>query len=162
MAKDKKPKKIEVEVEVDGREIELNIDPETGAVTIDEDDDEDDRDEARSDDDDDENEDEVDDEKPKPRKRRGLIIGGLLGIAAGAASAAAIARQVTKPPWGAGATQTPQDDPEGSSGGVLGSLKARWRDATEEGRIAAHEETQRKLARYRELTGNDPSGPAAS
>ena len=91
---------------------------------------------------------------PPSKKRGRLLLGLIAGGLAGAASASAIVRQLANAPTGE--AQSPQDAPESASGGVLGALRARWREAAVEGRVAAQEATRQKLARYRELSGDDP------
>ena len=139
----RKKDKIEVEIEAGGRELEIEIDPETGEMTVEED----------SDTEDDESSD--NDEASTPPKKRGrLLMGLVLGGLAGAASASAIARQLAGAP--SNGAQEPQDGSEAASGGLLGSFRSRWRQATQEGRVAAREAEKQALARYRELTGDGP------
>ena len=135
--------KIEIEVEVGDREIEIEIDPKTGTMTVNE----------ENGSTDDAEPDESNEEPKKARRGRGLLFGLVVGGLAGAASASAIVRQLAGAP--SNGAQAPQDSPESVSGGILGTIRARWREATMEGHAAAQEAAERKLARYRELTGND-------
>ena len=144
MAKEKD--KVEVEIEAGGRELEIEIDPETGETTVEKGEPEAEDVDAGS---------SGDSEAPtRPGKKRGrLLLGLLAGGLAGAASASAIVRQLAGEP--SNGAQEPQGGPEAASGGLIGSLQARWREATHEGRSAAREAEKKAMARYRELTGDD-------
>lgn len=140
----KKKDKIEVEVEVGDREVEIEIDPETGDITVEKDGES--ADEAAPD--------EAEEEPKRDGHGPGLIVGVVLGGLAGAAVASAIVRLLAGAP--SNGAQPPQDSAESASGGLMGQLRARWHEATIEGRAASQEATQQKLARYRELTGDEP------
>jgi hypothetical protein len=134
--------KIGVEIEAAGREFEIEIDPETGDVTIEEDTDSADDDQ------------EEDPSEESGKSGPGLVLGVLVGAAAGAVGAIALVRQLAADP--SGGSYALQDASESGSDGLLGQLRSRWRVATLEGRLAAQEAEREKLARYKELTGNDP------
>ena len=135
--------KIEVEVEVGDREAEIEIDPETGTMTVNE----------EGADSEGVEPDESNGEPRSARRGRGLLLGLVVGGLAGAASASAIVRQLAGAP--SSEAKAAQDAPASASGGLLDTIRGRWREARVEGRAASQEAANQKLARYRELTGDD-------
>ena len=140
--------KIEIEVEAGGREVEIEVDPETGQMEI-----------TQEDDSDEDAPEETDDAEETGRgKKRGRRF--LTGVVLGALTGAVMAALSKRPPeQGAG---EPSEGPEGrqdalgdASGGLLGVIRMRWREASREARGAAQEAERRKRARFLELTEQD-------
>ncbi len=144
----KKNDKIEVEVEVGDREIEIEIDPATGEMTVTEEEDSEDESPDKA------ARDNGEEKQPARKRGPGLVLGVIVGGLAGAAGAVALVRQLAARP--SEAAQAIQNAPEGPSQGLIGSVQARWREATLEGRIASQQAEREKLARYQELTGDEP------